>query len=538
MSLPDDEIPKQKDDGTLEVPKMPTMSAEEMEEWFREDDYKLDEQVLSGSFYDFFSTKKQSFLSKVKENFINDKSKPLPFSAKGLGERFNLLAIVLFAMWLIPFTWSKSQDFVSGLLAVVGGILANSSTLVVGALGWGLLLYPVAITVTFVYCHHWINRFGQANQIYLMFDGLKVAWPSQLGKKLEWTDISSVFLFRPLETMLPDKWLVGFGTRGAQPVSVRLPVVTECGKDLLELLKTNCPWASVDPDLIELWEPAVADSHTELWIKSLTKAPKESELMPLFPGNHLKDGRYLILQRIGVGGQGTAYLVKDLIADKEVVVKETLFPVFVDPETKAAAQGRFQQELRLLEQLSHDNVVRMLDSFYDEHRGYLVLDYIDGETLRQLVKREGPLPEQRVIELLKQMSEILSYLHELSPPIIHRDFTPENLMLDKNGRLILIDFNVARQLESNKTATVVGKHAYIPPEQFRAEADTRSDIYACGATVHFLLTGEDPEPISQSHPAETNKNVSEKLDAIVARATAQDASQRYQKASEIIEDLN
>jgi serine/threonine-protein kinase len=121
--------------------------------------------------------------------------------------------------------------------------------------------------------------------------------------------------------------------------------------------------------------------------------------------------------------------------------------------------------------------------------------------------------------------------------VVHRDFTPDNLILQRDGTLKLIDFNVAQQVEATVTGTVVGKHAYLPPEQFRGMPASQSDIYACGATLHFLLTGSDPEPISVSHPAKQVANLSNGIDHIVAHATQLDCDQRYDTVELMAKDL-
>ena len=121
--------------------------------------------------------------------------------------------------------------------------------------------------------------------------------------------------------------------------------------------------------------------------------------------------------------------------------------------------------------------------------------------------------------------------------VVHRDFTPDNLILRKDGLLKLIDFNVARQIESTATGSVVGKPAYLPPEQFRGEPCAQSDIYALGASLHYLLTGQDPEPITASHPRTLRPEISIGLDEFVARATASDLSKRYASAETLLIDL-
>jgi serine/threonine protein kinase len=121
--------------------------------------------------------------------------------------------------------------------------------------------------------------------------------------------------------------------------------------------------------------------------------------------------------------------------------------------------------------------------------------------------------------------------------VVHRDFTPDNLILNNDGVLKLVDFNVAQQKDVTATGTVVGKHAYLPPEQFRGHPGTRSDIYALGATLYYLLTGEEPEPISVSRPRAVVGQVSQELDDIVARATAPNETDRYGTVQELEADL-
>ncbi len=148
----------------------------------------------------------------------------------------------------------------------------------------------------------------------------------------------------------------------------------------------------------------------------------------------------------------------------------------------------------------------------------------------------GSCLQKQVIVLARQMCELLEFLHSCDPPIIHRDFTPENLMLTEGGQLKLIDFNVAHRLESSSTRTVVGKHAYVPPEQFRGRPTAQSDIYALGATMYFLLTGEDPEPITRSDLS-GDIAVPLSLSQIIMKATEPNAAERFQSATELKEAL-
>ncbi len=303
----------------------------------------------------------------------------------------------------------------------------------------------------------------------------------------------------------------------------------------VELMIPECP---VSSELSQAMLPRADRSYTEIWLQSLTQSPERKTLDPLQPGQLIGvDSQFEVLHSIGVGGQGKAYLCRPLTASGEgsVVLKETIIPIFADSSVRRKSLESFEQEARLLKSIEHRGIVKLLDYFVEDHRAYLVLEHIDGFNLRQLVEREGALTEEKVLELAFQMLEILEFLHERG--VVHRDFTPDNLILNSRGQLKLIDFNVAQQIQGGSSGTIVGKHAYLPPEQFRGKATTQSDIYALGATLFYLLTGTDPEPISQSSPAKLTASVSSGLDAIVKRSTSLQTTLRYQSAKELAKDL-
>ncbi len=201
---------------------------------------------------------------------------------------------------------------------------------------------------------------------------------------------------------------------------------------------------------------------------------------------------------------------------------------------KMRSVEELQKEARILQNLDHPRVVKLLDFFVEDYRGYLVMEHIKGPSLRRHVEENGKCSMQEAIQIGLQMCDILIYLHKQQPAVVHRDFTPENLILDENKTLKLIDFNVAKVSEDTVTATVVGKHAYLPPEQFRGKARPESDIYALGCTLHFLLTGIDPEPLSVSHPRELSPDVSSELDLIVSTCTSIEFKNRYASAADAL----
>jgi len=247
---------------------------------------------------------------------------------------------------------------------------------------------------------------------------------------------------------------------------------------------------------------------------------------------------------LGGGGQGNAYLAcvndpsgasqSDVVLD--VVLKEYIMPVYQGSSVLERLSAKLKHESDILTRLDHPGVVKLLDCFVEDYRGYLVLEFVEGCSLKELVQNEGPQSEAFVREVGAKLCRVLIYLHDFYPPVIHRDLTPDNIMLNLVGEIKVVDFNVARQLENATGATVVGKHAYIPPEQFRGKPCPQSDIYALGATLFFLLTAEEPEPLAASHPSARVK-ISPALDAIVGRATALSLEQRYGSAHELLADL-
>jgi serine/threonine-protein kinase len=252
------------------------------------------------------------------------------------------------------------------------------------------------------------------------------------------------------------------------------------------------------------------------------------------------DGAYEIVSQIGAGGQALVYEATartdpNAQSGKTVVLKEFILPAHAGAAVRKRVLENIQHEADILKQLKHPNIVKLLEFFVEDQRAYLVLERIHGPTLKQIVEKNGPVKEAQCVLYGLQMCELLAYLHDKK--VVHRDFTPDNLILAYGDILKLIDFNVATQLEADTTKTVVGKHAYIPPEQFRGKATQQSDIYALGGTLHFLSTGQEPEPIEVSHPRETNPALSEGFDAVVARATAIDLKARYNDCVKLREDL-
>lgn len=384
----------------------------------------------------------------------------------------------------------------------------------------------------------------QPTHVGLSPTGWRFLWRRGLhsadGDYVQWDKLQRISITRPKGKTSPLDELLCFKLKSGKIHKVKMGSI-ESVDDREQLLKAIEKWApnvERDASVIQALTPAADHSYTELWLQALSAPPERERLKPLSANMILQDGKYKVTRQLGTGGQGQAYLATDSESNEGVVLKEFILPVYVDVNVRRAALEQFENEARLLRQIDHPRIVKLIDFFVEDHRTYLVLEHIKGGSLRELVKSKGKLDQAQVRSLALQMCNILSYLHNLNPPIIHRDFTPDNLILNYDGTLKLIDFNVAKQvLESTTSGTVVGKHAYLPPEQFRGMPECASDIYAMGATLHFLLTGQDPEPISTSHPKRVDDSISEKLNALVERATALNTAKRYAKVEELLTDL-
>jgi len=212
--------------------------------------------------------------------------------------------------------------------------------------------------------------------------------------------------------------------------------------------------------------------------------------MPLTPGNTLHE-RYRIESILGQGGMGAVYRAIDINLGVPVAVKENLF-------TTEEYARQFRREATILAGVRHPHLPRVTDHFVVENEGqYLVMDFILGEDLRQMLEHGGPIPEQRLLPWFLQICDALAYLHSRRPPIVHRDVKPGNIKITPDGRAMLVDFGLAKLVEDSASTTIGAKAmtpGFSPPEQYgTGRTDTRSDVYSLGATLYAALTVAIPE---------------------------------------------
>ena len=275
----------------------------------------------------------------------------------------------------------------------------------------------------------------------------------------------------------------------------------------------------------------------------------------LAPDTILRE-RYKILELIGQGGMGAVYRAEDLrLSGRMCAIKEVL-PVGMAYEDEIEAyREQFFQEASILARLDHPNLPKVSDYFSDEGREYLVMDFVEGMDLREIIneaRRKGEfLPEDQVLNWIGQLCDALSYLHSRTPPVLHRDIKPSNIKLTPSGHIKLVDFGLVKLLttDDSRTVTVVqgrGTVQYTPLEQYGGDTghtDARSDLYALGATCYHLVTLQPPvdarqrflQPGSLPLPRTINPDISPALERAILAAMAMHPDDRPSSVEEFSE---
>lgn len=254
------------------------------------------------------------------------------------------------------------------------------------------------------------------------------------------------------------------------------------------------------------------------------------------------DGKYEILRELGRGGMSIVYLAMDKRLNKQWAIKE--FRKDKDDENRRVALESLLKEANIMKKLDHPTLPRIVDIIDQDSTIYIVMDYIEGESLNKVLDAYGAQPQDAVIEWAKQLSEVLDYLHTRKPPVIYRDMKPANIMLKPDGTIRLIDFGIAREYKEGSTGDteIIGTRGYAAPEQFgeKGQTDARTDIYSLGVTLYHLVTGKNPaEPPYEIYPIRHwNPNLSSGLEWLIQKCTQLNPNDRFQSCAEVIYVLN
>jgi serine/threonine protein kinase len=253
--------------------------------------------------------------------------------------------------------------------------------------------------------------------------------------------------------------------------------------------------------------------------------------------------RYRMVTLLGKGGFGAVYRGWDLNLNKPVAIKENL-------DTSTEAQRQFQHEAQILSNLSHPNLPRVTDHFLIAGMGqYLVMDYVEGEDLQTMLEQRGRLPESQVLPWMEQVFDALAYLHTRTPPIIHRDIKPANIKITPQGQAVLVDFGISKIYDAHLKTTVGARAVtpgFSPPEQYgQGTTDARSDIYALGATMYVLLTGQEPPEsvillasgVALTPPHLIAPGINPRVEAAILRACEPITTHRLQSVNEFRQAL-
>lgn len=248
--------------------------------------------------------------------------------------------------------------------------------------------------------------------------------------------------------------------------------------------------------------------------------------------------RYEIQKKLSEGGNASVYLAYDKEDRRNRAVKE------VNKSADERLQAMAQAEAELLQRINYPYFPEIFEILKDSKADYIVMEYLEGETLADRLKRLGAQPQQQVVKWGKDLCLMLDYLHRCEPPVIYRDMKPENVMVQSAENLRLVDFGTILELRADTAGQelLLGTRGYAAPEQFdgKRSVDARTDIYGLGVTMYQLLTGKDPceYPCGKYSIRDWNRSLSRKLDKIIKKCTREDPAERYQSCDKLWKALS
>lgn len=250
----------------------------------------------------------------------------------------------------------------------------------------------------------------------------------------------------------------------------------------------------------------------------------------------LIDGKYKVIAKVGKGGMSTVWLAMNVKTNKNWAIKEIRQ---TGKNGSELVKQNLMTEIGILKKLHHENLPQIIDIFEKNDTYLIIMDYVEGRTLKAIVDEKGEQPQEDVVNWAIQLCSVLDYLHTREPAIIYRDLKPGNIMLRPDGRIVLIDFGTAREYKTGQDEDTIslGTKGYAAPEQYGGDGqtDARTDIYNLGATIYHLVTGKNPtKPPYEIRPIrEWNPALSTGLESIILKCIANNPDERYQTAKEL-----
>lgn len=380
---------------------------------------------------------------------------------------------------------------------------------------------------------------------------------------LSWMSVESVRLEKLGEMGDPLEGTLVIHGSGISQVRIDLTRIADVKmrRRMLRLVERYAINASFNSEFLRATNAIVDIQFTDIWLADAKHDAKpgtesdslfaDDEMLAKGQKKLLRNGLYIIDEQLGFGGQGVTYIgrkgikltAEEMMQDTagegipktstaKVVIKELVLPNFADVRILQDATSRFEHGAILLEKLHHPQIVALSEHFIEDGKAYLILEYIQGKTLRQVVDDVGPLPLSEVIKVGIQMCDILDYLHSQDSAVIHCDFAPDNLIMAPGGTVKLVDFDVARVVDSRTYTFIAGRPSYTPPEQFRGAPTTQSDLFALGAILHFLSKGCDPAPLGGGLEHDLDKEQTD-LEKLIASCLSFEPSDRPATAKDI-----
>lgn len=260
---------------------------------------------------------------------------------------------------------------------------------------------------------------------------------------------------------------------------------------------------------------------------------------PLTPGDIVCDGKLRVVRQLSSKPLSAVYLVRRE-SSQLAVLKQFALPACVDGNQSqkiAKLVADFETECQILKQIDNSLISKVLDTFSEGGSHYMLLDYAPGRDLLRVVQEHGVFGDSECVRIAIDVAEIMVQLHSHVPAVLHRDLTPDNLVITPSGAIRLIDFGSAHQFVEGITGTLVGKQAYIAPEQLRGRATVQSDIYSFGCCLYYFATGKEPVALTQCDARTAGASISDRLNELIKSCTAFEAADRPASFVDVIATL-